>query len=255
MSTTRPGIGQILMPYWQTPEKYLALFILVVIISINLGTAYISVEANRISGKFTDALIGLDWEQIKPLFIFSFILGLSAMMLRWVNVLGQGYLALRWRTWMTLHYIRRWTGTSAYYEIERDGALSNIDQRIADDVNELVSASLNFFLSLISVVISTVTYTALLWSVSGVLRFSFMGSDWAISGYMVYALYIEYFLQILLSHWLGKALIKLNMNQQNAEGDFRFLGVQLRENAEQIAFYQGGTREGERLAQRFCARA
>ncbi|WP_224652629.1 ABC transporter ATP-binding protein/permease [Pectobacterium versatile] len=251
-STTRPGIGQILMPYWQTPEKYLALFILVVIISINLGTAYISVEANRISGKFTDALIGLDWEQIKPLFIFSFILGLSAMMLRWVNVLGQGYLALRWRTWMTLHYIRRWTGTSAYYEIERDGALSNIDQRIADDVNELVSASLNFFLSLISVIISTVTYTALLWSVSGVLRFSFMGSDWAISGYMVYALYIEYFLQILLSHWLGKALIKLNMNQQNAEGDFRFLGVQLRENAEQIAFYQGGPREGERLAQRFA---
>ncbi|MBN7765262.1 ABC transporter ATP-binding protein/permease [Pectobacterium brasiliense] len=251
-STTRPGIGQILMPYWQTPEKYLALFILAVIISINLGTAYISVEANRVSGKFTDALIGLDWEQIKPLFIFSFILGLSAMMLRWVNVLSQGYLALRWRTWMTLHYIRRWTGTSAYYEIERDGALSNIDQRIADDVNELVSASLNFFLSLISVVISTVTYTALLWSVSGVLRFSFMGSDWAISGYMVYALYIEYILQVALSHWLGKALIKLNMNQQNAEGDFRFLGVQLRENAEQIAFYQGGTREGERLAQRFA---
>ncbi|ATY90058.1 ABC transporter ATP-binding protein/permease [Pectobacterium atrosepticum] len=251
-STTRPGIGQILMPYWQTPEKYLALFILAVIISINLGTAYISVEANRVSGKFTDALIGLDWEQIKPLFIFSFILGLSAMMLRWVNVLSQGYLALRWRTWMTLHYIRRWTGTSAYYEIERDGALSNIDQRIADDVNELVSASLNFFLSLISVVISTVTYTALLWSVSGVLRFSFMGSDWAISGYMVYALYIEYILQVALSHWLGKTLIKLNMNQQNAEGDFRFLGVQLRENAEQIAFYQGGAREGERLAQRFA---
>lgn len=205
------------MPYWQTPEKYLALLILAMIISINLGTAYISVEANRIAGKFTDALIGLDWEQIKPLFIFSFVLGLGAMMLRWVNVLSQGYLALRWRTWMTLHYIRRWTGTSAYYQIERDGALSNIDQRIADDVNELVSASLNFFLSIISVIISTVTYTALLWSVSGVLRFSFMGSDWAIPGYMVYALYIEYVLQVALSHWLGKALIRLNMNQQNAE--------------------------------------
>nr|WED68272.1 SbmA/BacA-like family transporter [Pectobacterium colocasium] len=246
-STARPGISQILMPYWQTSEKYLALFILAVIISINLGTAYISVEANRIAGKFTDALIGLDWEQIKPLFIFSFVLGLGAMMLRWVNVLSQGYLALRWRTWMTLHYIRRWTGTSAYYQIERDGALSNIDQRIADDVNELVSASLNFFLSIISVIISTVTYTALLWSVSGVLRFSFMGSDWAIPGYMVYALYIEYVLQVALSHWLGKALIRLNMNQQNAEGDFRFLGVQLRENAEQIAFYQGGAREESAL--------
>ncbi|MEQ9916205.1 ABC transporter ATP-binding protein/permease [Pectobacterium aroidearum] len=251
-STARPGISQILMPYWQTSEKYLALLILAMIISINLGTAYISVEANRIAGKFTDALIGLDWEQIKPLFILSFALGLGAMMLKWVNVLSQGYLALRWRTWMTLYYIRRWTGTSAYYQIERDGVLSNIDQRIADDVNELVSASLNFFLSIISVIISTVTYTALLWSVSGVLRFSFMGSDWAIPGYMVYALYIEYVLQVALSHWLGKTLIRLNMNQQNAEGDFRFLGVQLRENAEQIAFYQGGAREGERLAQRFA---
>ncbi|MBN3136540.1 ABC transporter ATP-binding protein/permease [Pectobacterium punjabense] len=251
-STTRPSIGQILVPYWLTPEKYLALLILAMIISINLGTAYISVEANRVAGKFTDALIGVDWEQIKPLFIFSFILGLGAMMLKWINVLGQGYLALRWRTWMTLHYIRRWTGTSAYYQIEREGVLPNIDQRIADDVNELVTASLNFFLSILSVIISTVTYTALLWSVSGVLRFSFMGSDWAIPGYMVYALYIEYVLQVALSHWLGKALIKLNMNQQNAEGDFRFLGVQLRENAEQIAFYQGGNREGERLAQRFA---
>ncbi|WP_323639573.1 ABC transporter ATP-binding protein/permease [Pectobacterium polonicum] len=252
MSTTRPSIAQILVPYWLTSEKYLALLILAMIISINLGTVYISVEANRVAGKFTDALIGVDWEQIKPLFIFSFILGLGAMMLKWVNVLGQGYLALRWRTWMTLHYIRRWTSTSAYYQIEREGVLPNIDQRIADDVNELVSASLNFFLNILSVVISTVTYTALLWSVSGVLRFSFMGSDWAIPGYMVYALYIEYVLQVALSHWLGKALIKLNMNQQNAEGDFRFLGVQLRENAEQIAFYQGGNREGDRLAQRFA---
>ncbi|RUS01728.1 ABC transporter ATP-binding protein/permease [Pectobacterium polaris] len=250
-NTTRPGISQILMPYWLTPDKYLALFILAIIISINLGTAYISVEANRITGTFTDALIGLNWEKIKPLFIFSFVLGLGALMLTSVNVLSQDYLALRWRTWMTLHYIRRWTGTSAYYQIERDGVLSNIDQRIADDVNELVSASLNFFLSIISVLISTVTYTALLWSVSGVLRFSFMGSDWSIPGYMVYVVYLEYFLQILLSHWLGKALIKLNMNKQNAEGDFRFLGAQLRENAEQIAFYRGGVREGERLAQRF----
>ncbi|MEC5320110.1 ATP-binding cassette domain-containing protein [Brenneria populi subsp. brevivirga] len=250
-STLRPGIQQILMPFWLSSEKYLSVAILTVIISINLGSAYISVEANRVAGKFTDSLIALNWELIKPLFLFSFLLGLAAMMLTWINVLANHYLALRWRTWMTLRYIRRWTGSSAYYQLERDGMLTNIDQRIADDVNELVSASLNFFLSLISVAISTLTYTALLWSVSGTLNFSFLGSDWSISGYMVYAVYITTFLQVVLSHWLGKSLIGLNMQQQNAEGDFRFLAVQLRESAEQIAFYQGGAREGERLTQRF----
>ena len=247
----RPGIRQVLAPYWQSPEKFLAFAMLAVIISINLGSAWIHLEANRIAGAFTDALIALNWDKIKPLFIFSFMLGLVAMMLTWINVLINQYLALRWRTWMTLRYIRRWTGTTAYYYIEQNGTLSNIDQRIADDVNELIPATLNFFLSLVSVLINTVTYTALLWSISGTLHFSLSGSEFSLPGYMVYAAWLTVIMQVAISHWLGKSLIALNMQQQNAEGDFRFLGVQIRENAEQIAFYRGGRREGDRLTQRF----
>lgn len=247
----RPGAWAILTPYWRSSERWLAFALLGMMLSINLGSAWFSVEANRVTGEFTDALIAIDWQKIKPLFIFSFSLGLGAMMITWINVLGNQYLALRWRTWMTLRYIRRWTGTRAYYDIEREGTLSNIDQRIADDVNEFIPTTLNFFLSLVSVLINTVTYTVLLWSLSGTLRFTWSGAAWSIPGYMVYAAYLAIFLQVALSHWLGKALISLNMQQQNAEGDFRFLGVQLRENAEQIAFYQGGQREGERLIQRF----
>ena len=247
----RPGIRQVLAPYWQSPEKFLAFAMLAVIISINLGSAWIHLEANRIAGAFTDALIALNWDKIKPLFIFSFMLGLVAMMLTWINVLINQYLALRWRTWMTLRYIRRWTGTTAYYYIEQNGTLSNIDQRIADDVNELIPATLNFFLSLVSVLINTVTYTVLLWSISGTLHFSLSGSEFSLPGYMVYAAWLTVIMQVAISHWLGKSLIALNMQQQNAEGDFRFLGVQIRENAEQIAFYRGGRREGDRLTQRF----
>ncbi|EPN6935942.1 ABC transporter ATP-binding protein/permease [Klebsiella variicola] len=247
----KPGIRQVLTPYWQSSEKFLALAILATIIGINLGSAWIHVKANRIAGAFTDALIALNWPEIKPLFVFSFFLGLVAMMLTWINVLLNQYLALRWRSWMTLRYIRRWTGNTAYYEIERNGTLSNIDQRIADDVNELVPTTLNFFLSLTSVLINTVTWTVLLWSISGTLHFPLGGHDIALPGYMVYAAYLTIILQVAISHWLGKSLIALNMQQQNAEGDFRFLGVQVRENAEQIAFYRGGQREGERLTERF----
>ncbi|WP_312948771.1 ABC transporter ATP-binding protein/permease [Superficieibacter sp.] len=252
LQATRPGVWQILSPYWRSSERWLAFALLGMMIGINLGSAWVNVESNRVTGAFTDALIAVDWQKIKPLFILSFVLGLGAMMMTWINVLGNQYLALRWRTWMTLRYVRRWTSTRAYYDIERDGSLSNIDQRIADDVNELIPATLNFFLSLVMVLINTVTYTALLWSLSGTLHFSLLGGQWSIPGYMVYAAYIAIILQVALSHWLGKSLIGLNMQQQNAEGDFRFLGVQVRENAEQIAFYQGGQREGDRLIQRFA---
>ncbi|MCL2893260.1 ABC transporter ATP-binding protein/permease [Brenneria tiliae] len=250
-SHLRPGIWQILLPYWRSSDNYLALILLAVIIAIMLGNAYLHVEVNRITGRFTDALIALDWQQIKPLFVLNFIFGLGVMLLPEISVIFNHYLALRWRTWLTLRYLRRWTGTPAYYRLERDGMLTNTDQRIADDVSELVGASLNFFLSLVSVVINTATYTVLLWSVAGTLRFSALGVDWAISGYMVYTAFICAFLQLYISHWLGKSLIGLNMHQQNAEGDFRFLAMQVRENAEQIAFYRGGGREGQRLAQRF----
>ncbi|EHD22536.1 MULTISPECIES: ABC transporter ATP-binding protein/permease [Brenneria] len=250
-SDLRPGIWQILFPYWRSSEKYLALAVLAVIISITLCNAYLHVRVNRIAGEFIDALIALDWQQIKPLFVLNFILGLGVMLLPEIGVIFNHYLALRWRTWVTLRYIRRWTGTPAYYRLERDGMLSNTDQRIADDVSELVEASLKFFISLVSVFINTATYTVLLWSVAGTLRFSALGREWAISGYMVYTVFICAFLQLYISHVLGKKLILLNINKQDAEGDFRFLGMQVRENAEQIAFYQGGMREGERLIQRF----
>ncbi|MEH2922795.1 SbmA/BacA-like family transporter [Samsonia erythrinae] len=91
----------------------------------------------------------------------------------------------------------------------------------------------------------------MLWSISGSLNFSLLGHDWSFPGYMVYAAYLSIVLKVALSHYLGKVLITLNMQQQNAEGDFRFLDIQVRENAEQVAFYQGGGREGERLIQRF----
>lgn len=45
----RPGIWQVLSPYWQSSEKFLAFAMLAVMIGINLGSAWINVEANRVA--------------------------------------------------------------------------------------------------------------------------------------------------------------------------------------------------------------
>ncbi len=100
-------------------------------------------------------------------------------------------------------------------------------------------------------VVRTTTFTFLLWQLSQVLRFNFAGIDFAIPGYMVYVAVAYCALSLTITHWVGKQMIGLAMNRQGAEADFRFRATQVRENAEQIAFYQGGEEELKSLRARF----
>ena len=49
-------------------------------------------------------------------------------------------LTIRWRRWLTEHYVQRWLGSHTHYGMTLaggDGA-DNPDQRIAEDVNRFI---------------------------------------------------------------------------------------------------------------------
>lgn len=248
----RPGITQLILPYWLSHDKLKAVFLLGIVIAISFYGTYVAVSLNRVQGELTDALIALNWEKLKPLFALSMLLGTGSVLLPIISSYASGYLGLRWRTWLTHDYVNKWTSNVRYYLLERDGLISNADQRIAEDIRLMTSKTLDLFISLTSVVVSTVTYSVLLWKISGALNFTVLGRTYSMSGYMVYAAYLYSIVHLLLSHWLGKRLIGLNMHQQTVEADFRHQGMQLRENAEQIAFYRGGERECNQLLSQFA---
>ena len=66
---------------------------------------------------------------------------------------------MRWRMWLTRQYMDRWLQHQAYYRIEQTGTADNPDQRIAEDLNLLTSATLSLSLGLLSSV--AVSYTHL----------------------------------------------------------------------------------------------
>ncbi len=247
----RPSIIGLLLPYWRSADRWKALTLLAVILTISFTTIYAHIALNDVHGKTTDALIKLDWSHIKPLLLLTFGYGLITVLMPITSTIVQDYLQLRWRTWMTRGLLDRWTSRLTYYKIERDDLLSNADQRIAEDTREFVDSSLNLFIKLVTVVAGVISYTVVLWSLSGTLEFTVMGVDVAIPGYMVFAAYLYSIAHLAVTHWLGKQLIGLNNHKQTVEADLRFTGMQLRENAEQIAFYKGGAREGGRLQARF----
>jgi putative ATP-binding cassette transporter len=115
----------------------------------------------------------------------------------------------------------------------------------------MVSTTLALSLDLLSTVVTLISFVSILWALSGPLSFLLFHRMVTIPGYMVwvavaYALVGSFFIQ-----FFGKPLTAINYHQQRYEADFRFFLVRLRENAEQVAFYQGSAAEEKNLQTSF----
>lgn len=247
----RPPLAAFVLQYWRSEDKWRALALLAITIGITFFVTYLAVWANRLVGEVTDALVNRKWDILLVAFATSVGVGLLSVLVAVSNVAIGQVLDLRWRTWLTGQLLARWVRSSAFYDIERDGLLKNADQRIAEDVRIFTDTSLNLFTGLVSVMTNIVTFTALLWGLSQTLEIALFGSRWVVHGYMVYLAFAWAIGGLAVTHFFGKQLIGLNMHKQGVEADYRYLAMQLRENAEQIALYQGGPREHRRLAERF----
>lgn len=251
-SSNRPGLASFVLQYWRSEDKWKALALLAVTICVTFFLTYLMVWSNKLVGEVTDALVNKKWDVLLVAFATSVGVGVLSGMVIISNVAVGQVLDLRWRAWLTERLLARWTATSKFYDIERDGLLKNADQRIAEDVRIFTDTSLNLFSSLVGVTTHTVTFVVLLWGLSQTIEVNLFGSTWVIYGYMVYLAFAWAIGGLAVTHWFGKKLIALNMQKQGVEADYRYLAMQLRENAEQVALYNGGAREHRRLTERFA---
>ncbi len=248
----RPGLSALAFGYWRQVRSWKVYAMLALMLANTFGSASLYIWANTLTGQVTDALLTMKWDAIRPVLAMSVVAGLCIGTVAIVNVSLQNFLELRWRTWMTGNFQREWLAAHAFYDIEREGTLSNADQRIAEDVRLFTTESLNLFFNFLSVVVNMVTYTFLLWELSRVVRFTVGGTTFAIPGMLVFIAYAYNIGSLALMHWVGKRLVGLNMEKQTVEADFRFGAMQIRENAEQIAFYGGAATEDGRLRALFA---
>lgn len=251
-SDKRPRLRSFVLQYWRSEDRWKAMTLLAITIGVTFFTTYLMVWSNRLLGEVTDALVGKKWDVLLATFATSVGVGVLSGVVVITNVAVGQVLDLRWRSWLTDRLLARWTRASEFYDIERDGLLKNADQRIAEDVRLFVDSSLNLFTSLVGVTAHTVTFTVLLWELSQTLEIDLVGGSWVVHGYMVYLAFAWAIGSLAVTHYFGKKLIALNMQRQGVEADYRYLAMQLRENAEQVALYKGGAREHRRLIERFA---
>jgi len=205
-------------PYWRSEEKGRAWLLLAAVIGLSLFSVAISVWINHWYKDFYNALEKKDtaafWQLI------GYFGGIAA-----VAILGAVYrlyltqmLTIRWRAWLTEKHFSRWLAHKNYYQLEQGGYTDNPDQRISEDLNNFTSGTLSLGLGLLRNVVSLVSFSIILWGVSGSIEVFGV----TIPGYMFWCALLYAAVGSWLTHLIGRRLIGLSNQQQRFEADLRF---------------------------------
>jgi putative ATP-binding cassette transporter len=248
-------------PYFQSEHKWQARGLLLAIVALNLGLVYMAVLFNEWNKLFYDALqdknAAVFWTQLGRFAYLAFAFIVIAVYKFYLTQL----LEMRWRTWMTGHYLQRWLANHAFYQLElaRFTARPNTDashpdnpdQRIQEDISQFTTYTVSLTMGLLNAVVTLASFVGILWGLSGGFAFSVGGSEYNIPGFMVWMAVLYCAAGSLLTHYIGRPQIKLNFEQQRVEADFRHHMVRVREYSESIALDRGETVERAQLDSRF----
>lgn len=259
---TLKGIGAFAAPYFQSEEKWRARGLLLAVVLLNLGTVYMLVQINEWYRVFYDALQEKNqpvfWEQIVKFCWLALIYIVLAVYKFYLTQILQ----LRWRVWLTDHYMSRWLANKAFYRMElarftadENGNPDNPDQRIQEDLNLFTSYTVSLSMGMFNALITLVSFVGILWTLSGSINLplpGFLGGgEVEIVGYMVWAAVLYCAVGSAIAHWIGRPQVRLNFQQQMLEANFRHHMVRVREYSESIALDSGEQVERRHLDVRF----
>ncbi len=169
---------------------------------------------------------------------------------------------IRWRVWLTDRLTGDWLGDEAYYRGRFiENPIDNPDQRIQMDIDifttctgaepntPTVGTSTTLLFGAINSLVSVVSFTPILWHLSGPL--SLFGITLNHALFWLVLLYVA--VATVIAFWIGKPLILLSFRNELTNAAFRYALVRLRDAAEAIGFYRGENAERTILGSRFAA--
>lgn len=237
-------------PFWHSENKStirslaLALFMLTVmqigiavVITIWSADLFNALEQRSMSGLFTQ--IGL------IVLIFGANIAVTT-----AHFKVKRRLQLDWRSWLTHRLIRQWMTDGRHYlvtHIQGEGAHDNPDGRIAEDIRIATETAIDLCHSLIYSLLLLISFTKILWTLSGVVTLDLWIVEIPIYGHLVWLAIIYAAGASALSWWLGRPYTLATDARQTVEANFRFGLVSARENSLAIALVHGEDNEQVRF--------
>ena len=252
LSFLRQVWTHLIRPYWTSEDKWIAFGLLGGHLFLMGVFIYISVIINYLNNDIFTAL------QEFKLHTFLYCLEMVSLYacLAIACFTSKKYLLqrldIRWRKWMTEHFVNAWMNNKRYYSLQLEGnGTDNPDQRIAEDTGGFIDKTLGLTLGLLQQIVMLASFLTILWSLSGTLSLPLGNYVLSIPGYMCWASLLYASISSFLSFYFGRNLIRLNYENERREANYRYSLVRFRENVEGVALYKGENQEKNILKNRF----
>jgi vitamin B12/bleomycin/antimicrobial peptide transport system ATP-binding/permease protein len=250
-------------PAYTALGRRIAAAMVAFLVVINQAEVAINVRLSFFTRDWFDALQQHNatafWEQLLLVFTpYAFLfIGMTV-----IELFVQQMLVLRWRTWLTDHFVSRWLTSHNHYRISLvAGQTDNPDQRISEDIFRFINGGndgsnqnyglYDFSILLLSNITTLVSFSIVLWTLSA--SFTLPGTNIAFPGFLFWIALIYAAAGTLVTHLIGRPLINLYFQRQHMEADYRFSLARLREYTEQVALLNGEDAEKNILGGRFAA--
>jgi putative ATP-binding cassette transporter len=252
MRPTLATVWRIAAPYFRSEDWLAGRLLLAAVLLIELTVVGINVLLNQWNNRFYTALQEKSWDAfVREMGVFC-ILAFAYIGLAVYQLYLNQWLQIRWRNWLTNHYLGQWLDGANHYRMQLQGdAADNPDQRIAEDVRMFVDQTLSIGVGFLNAVVTLASFVIILWGLSAAAPLTLFNSEFHIPGYLVWGALIYATIGTWLTFLIGQPLVALAFRQQRFEADFRFNLVRVRENSEQIALLRGESTEHARLSERF----
>lgn len=245
-------------PAFQARERAIATAMVVFLVLLNQAEVGITIRLSYFSRDWFNAIQNHDakafWYQLFTVFMVWAFLYIFAAVIEFVV---QSTLVIKWRRWLTDYYTDRWLDNHTHYRMSLVGAAAdNPDQRISEDINRFIDGGqigygiYSFSILLISNLTSLVSFAIILWTLSA--SFTLPYTNIAVPGFLCWVAVGYAGIGTLITHWIGRPLVRLSFIRQRYEADFRFSLARLREYTEQVALLGGENAEKISLHQRFA---
>ncbi|WP_434558228.1 hypothetical protein J3P95_18575 [Pseudomonas sp. Z5-35] len=211
--------------YWGSDEKLFAWTGVATLVILSLLGVATALAINDWYRYFYNAIQNTDIELFYNLiFIFFGIVSFSVLRSVSISYLVD-LLALRWRRWLTKHYLAHWT-LVPINTIQADHSIDNPDQRIAEDINKFTFETIDLGCGLIFTIASIISFSVVLIEISGEIKLTGI----TVPCYMFFSAITYATAGTYISQKIGFKLVSLSNHQQRSEADLRYSLIKLQEN-------------------------
>lgn len=245
----------LIKPFWCSSQAIMAWVLLIITLALSLSTTWLNVLLSDWNGQFYNALQMLDSDKIiELLWQFGGLVAIFILLVVFADFLRKK-LQIKWRQAMTQFITAKWLANNGqHYHLTLQAKMpDNPDQRIAEDVNLLIRQSLELLISFLTSSLTIISFATILWQLSGPLSFTLFSVDISIPGYMFFVCLIYVLVGSLCTHFIGRKLQPINVEQQKSEANYRSALIVCRDHGDSIAGQRAEKWQQQRLQTTFNA--